>query len=208
MQAFDPVVDLAERGQNERGCLDALVAQRADHRESVALGQHAVDDQHVILAVERHRQAVLAVGGGVGDMADFAERLDQIVGGVAVVLDDQKAHGDPVRLRIGHPAEGASPLNIRISGHRSHQIQSIRAFVNSRSGRPSQFPAEMKAGQRLSARFVREGVADLARHPLNDPTPAGATDARVGVQDGKRSVPTQARPLSRISRDGHEGPSR
>ena len=51
-------------------------------------------------------------------MADLAECLDQIVGGVAVVLDDQKAHGDPIRLRIGRPAEGASPLNIRISGHR------------------------------------------------------------------------------------------
>jgi hypothetical protein len=25
-------------------------------------------------------------------------------------------------------------------------------------------------------------VADLARHPLNDPTPAGATIARVGVR--------------------------
>jgi len=24
---------------------------------------------------------------------------------------------------------------------------------------------------------MREGVADLARHPLNDPIPAGATDA-------------------------------
>ena len=77
--------------------------------QPVALGQHAVDDQHVVLAVERHGQAVLAVGGGVGDMADLAERLDQIVGGVAVVLDDQKAHGDPIRLRIGRSADRHEP---------------------------------------------------------------------------------------------------
>src|SRR5262245_49390754 len=32
-----------------------------------------------------------------------------------------------------------------------------------------------------SAFFVREGVAE-SRHPLNDPTPAGATDAGVGAR--------------------------
>jgi hypothetical protein len=61
----------------------------------------------------------------------------------------------------------------------------------------------MKAGQRLRACSVREGVADLARHPLNDPTPAGATDAGVGVAYGKQ-MDRQARRLSGISWDGHE----
>src|SRR5450631_3659558 len=188
-QALDPIVDLAERRQNERRRLDALVAQRADQREPVALGQHAVDDEHVILAVERHRQTVIAVIGGVGDMTDLTERLDQIVGGVAVVLDDQKAHGDPIRLRIGHPAEGASPLNIRISGHRLHQIQSNRQPVNSQG--------------KDMPHFVREGVADLARHPLNDPTPAGATIARVRVQTGSRRTIRFAG-FPELGRDGHK----
>jgi len=48
--------------------------------------------------------------------------------------------------------------------------------------RPFHLPAKSKAAQRFNAGFVREGVADLARHPLNDPTPAGATIARVGVR--------------------------
>ena len=71
----------------------SLRAQRADDREPVALGQHAVDDQHVVVAVERQREPVLAVGGPVGHMADLAEGLDQIIRGVAVVLDDEQAHG-------------------------------------------------------------------------------------------------------------------
>jgi len=37
--------------------------------------------------------------GEIGDMADFTERLDQIVGGLAVVFDDQQAH---LRGSCGH----------------------------------------------------------------------------------------------------------
>jgi hypothetical protein len=42
----------------------------------------------------------------------------------------------------------------------------------------------------------------LARHPLNDPTPAGATDARVGARTENDRVETRS--LSGICRDGHE----
>src|SRR6202051_2086441 len=63
-----------------------------DDGKAVALRQHAVDDQHVVLAVERQRLAFLAVGRLVGNMADLAERLDQIIGRVAIVLNNEKAH--------------------------------------------------------------------------------------------------------------------
>ena len=66
--------------------------KRADHRQAVALRQHAVDDQHVVVAGLGKRQAFLAVAGEIGDVTDLAKRLDQIVGGLAVVFDDQKAH--------------------------------------------------------------------------------------------------------------------
>jgi hypothetical protein len=58
-------------------------------------------------------------------MANLAERLDQIIRGVAVVLDDQKAHSDPIRLPVGRSVDRALPVNIRKEGHRSHQFQSI-----------------------------------------------------------------------------------
>ena len=53
------------------------------------------------MAVERQGQALLAVGRVVGDVADLAEGLGEIVGGVAVVFDDQKAHGDPPGPGVG-----------------------------------------------------------------------------------------------------------
>ena len=59
---------------------------------------------------------------GIGDMADLAEGLDEIVGGVAIVFDDQQAHGDPVRLRVGRPADGALPLKFETAGHGLHQF--------------------------------------------------------------------------------------
>ena len=91
-QALDAVVDLAERGEDQRRRAVALLAQRADQRQAVALGQHAVHHQHVVIAAVGQREALLAVGGEIGDVPDFAKRLDEIVGGVAVVFDNQKAH--------------------------------------------------------------------------------------------------------------------
>jgi hypothetical protein len=44
----------------------------------------------------------------------------------------------------------------------------------------------------------------FVRHPLNDPTPAGATDAGVGVRIGKRGGPMRPAPLPGNCRDGHK----
>ena len=76
-QALDAVVDLAERRQDQDRRAVALVAQRADERQAVALRQHPVDHQHVVVAGLGERQAFLAVAGEIGDMADFAKRLDR-----------------------------------------------------------------------------------------------------------------------------------
>ena len=67
-------------------------AEVLDDRQAVALRQHAVDDDHVVAALRRHRGAALAVGAMLGDVAGFPERLAQIGGGLVVVLDDQDAH--------------------------------------------------------------------------------------------------------------------
>src|SRR5262249_3611330 len=93
-QPLDPIINLAERRKDERRRLDTLAAQRANDRQTVELGQHAIDDQHVILAVERVGESLLAVGRQVGDMPDLAECLRQIVGGVAIVFDDQETHDE------------------------------------------------------------------------------------------------------------------
>ena len=61
----------------------------------IALGQHAVDDQHVVLPVERESQALLAVRRLIGDMADLPKGPGDVVRGVAVVFYDEQAHGGP-----------------------------------------------------------------------------------------------------------------
>ena len=70
----------------------ALLAQRADQGQAVALGQHPIDHEHVVIAAVGERQAFLTIAGEIGDITDFTERLDEIVGGFAVVFDDQQAH--------------------------------------------------------------------------------------------------------------------
>jgi len=52
-QSLHAVVDLPERGENQHRRLDAVGPQRRDDRKAVELGQHAIDDHHVIGAVER-----------------------------------------------------------------------------------------------------------------------------------------------------------
>ncbi len=68
----------------------------ATSEKSVALGQHAIHHQHVEIAVERERQArlVFAVAGDLGHVAGFAQRLLQVIGGFAIVLDNKQAHGE------------------------------------------------------------------------------------------------------------------
>ena len=91
-QALDALIDIAERGENERRRGDAFIADGADDRKPVALGQHAVDDQHVVNAFARQCQAFIAIGGMIGDVAALGQSLDQPGSGVAVVFNDQNSH--------------------------------------------------------------------------------------------------------------------
>ena len=92
-QSLDAVVDLAERGEDQNRRFVALRAQRGDERKAVHLRQHAVDDGHIIAALMGEIVARDAVGGVVDGMAGLAERLDEIARGVAIVFDDEDAHG-------------------------------------------------------------------------------------------------------------------
>src|SRR5262249_3135607 len=71
------------------------------HREAVQLRQHAVDDEHVVAAVKAERKPLLAVDRVIGHMADLAKRLNEIVGRVTIILDDEQAHGS-YQMGAGH----------------------------------------------------------------------------------------------------------
>src|SRR3984957_19079660 len=164
-QAFDPIVDLAERREDEHRRFHRLAAQGVDDGQAVALRQHAVDDQHVVLAVERHGLAFLAVGRLVGDMADLAERLDQVFGRVAVVLDDEKAH-DVLPWSESHAGSASN-----------HIVSTAVGNID-----PKREPVRRAAIGRSTVRSLilqnSEGVASSARHPLYPLHPGGGDVCR------------------------------
>src|SRR5205807_7259451 len=86
------VVNLSERGKDEGGGLHSFSAQRSDHRKSVELRQHPVDNEHVIIAFAGKRETVLAIDRYVGDMTNLAESFGEVVGGGTIVFNDQQAH--------------------------------------------------------------------------------------------------------------------
>ena len=69
-----------------------MLAHLGDHAQPVHLGQHAVDDCHVIRPRQRQRQSDIAVGGIVHHMSGFLQPLDQITLGFQIVLDHENTH--------------------------------------------------------------------------------------------------------------------
>src|SRR5262249_60765123 len=139
--------------------------------------QHAIDDEDVILAVERMGEAFLAVGGQVGHMPDLAECLRQIVGGVAVVFDDQETHDECAVSRISDVPRGGTILD-----------------CTNHSGTISQCPWR-RPGRPLRARNARGG--GLTRHPSTNSAPAGAAEAGAKLEwkgGGARAPPPRSEP--------------
>ena len=100
-QALDPVVYLAERGQDQDRRLASLLAQGPDQGEAVELRQHAVDDEDVVVPALGHAVSVEPVGRVIHHVARLAEGLDEVGRRLAIILDDQDAHGEtpPARAR-------------------------------------------------------------------------------------------------------------
>ena len=98
-------------------------------------------------------------------MADFAERLDQVIGRVAVVLNDEKAHD-------------VLPWSGSHAGPASNHIVST-AFGNID---PKREPVRGAAIGRSTVRSLisqnSEGVASSARHPLYPLHPGGGDICR------------------------------
>src|SRR5262249_45922104 len=155
----DAVIDLAERRKDEGGRVDAFAAQRPDHRKTIKLRQHAVHDQHVVLAVKRLCESFLAVGRQVGDMADLAKCLGKIVVRIAVIFDDEETHEKMIVSWVGRRG-GAGADRANHSGARL-KCPCWRASEHS-------YPKKMR------------GAADDPP-PLNQPRAGGGDGCRHGV---------------------------
>ena len=78
-----------------------LLPERADKRETVELGQHPVHHEDVVLSLAREGVAVQPVGCRIRGVPRLAKRLREILAGVAIVFDNEQAHG-----RVLNPGGG------------------------------------------------------------------------------------------------------
>jgi hypothetical protein len=114
-QSLDPIIDLAERRENERGRLDAFAAQGANDREPVEFGEPAVDDEHVILAVA----VEVAIGPIYAGREQGAHNAALIA---AACLDTDRGEGGAC-ARSGRgraPEDDSGPLRPQLAPFAAH----------------------------------------------------------------------------------------
>ena len=100
LQPSDAVVDRAPGAQNQHRSRTSTPAQLVNHRETVSLREHQVDDGDIVGVIQRHLQALLAVGGVVDGVARFAQTSRHEVRDRLVILDDQRAHNSNDSLTV------------------------------------------------------------------------------------------------------------
>ena len=91
-QALHPVVDLAQGAQDQDRGRDLRRPQRLHQRKPVEPGQHAIDDDGVVITAGRHEEAVATVAGPIHRIAALGEGFFHEAGGPLVVLDHQDLH--------------------------------------------------------------------------------------------------------------------
>ena len=88
-----PVVDLAQRAQEQDGGDDLGDPQGLDHVQPVDLRQHAVDDDQVELPAGGMEKPVAPAGDTIHHITVLGQAFDHIGCGRLIVFDDQNAHG-------------------------------------------------------------------------------------------------------------------
>src|SRR4051812_3240770 len=88
-QATNPVVDFAERADDQERRGDAAVAQPAHHRDAVDVRQHAVEGDPRIVASRAAAQRLAAAGRQIDLVTAGRKLVDKLTGSFRIVLDNQ-----------------------------------------------------------------------------------------------------------------------
>ncbi len=99
--------------RSEMALIQAEAAQVAHHLQTVAAGQHAVDDQHIVGPGLGHELPGRAVGRHVGGVTGFAQAPPDIVRSATIILDDQDPHAGGHLCPHGSIAARAEPTRSR-----------------------------------------------------------------------------------------------
>ena len=110
-QSFYPIIHLSQCRNDQRRRLDILLAQAADQRQAVHLGQHAINDQHVVAALAGARITFEPVANAFRKMASLTKRLREITGSFLIVFDNENAHPRHIAILRGkrRPVWGNRP---------------------------------------------------------------------------------------------------
>ena len=91
------VAPAVARGEDDHRHLALGAAPLLEHADAVHLRQADIEDDDVVGLGLAEEVALLAVEGGVDGVAGVGQRRDQLAIEIAVILDDQDAHGLPPR---------------------------------------------------------------------------------------------------------------
>ena len=98
LEPADSVVHRPPRAQNEDRGAHSATPQLLDERETVALREHQIDNRDVVGLAGRKRQPVVAVGRAIDRKAGLAQASHHEVGNRRIVLDEQRAHDEIIRV--------------------------------------------------------------------------------------------------------------
>ena len=90
-QAAHPIVDLAERADDQGGRDDAVFPKAPDDRNSVDARKHAIDRHHGIVGRTSAAQSIVAVDSEIDLIAARREEVHELLGRFGVVFDDENA---------------------------------------------------------------------------------------------------------------------
>jgi hypothetical protein len=101
-ESVHPIIDGAERRQNQHRRAIVALAQGSDDRQAVQMRQLAIGNDHVVIALRGLIEAIAAVRAVLGGVAAFAQPFHQIFGRLQVVFDEQQFHsGLATRINSG-----------------------------------------------------------------------------------------------------------
>src|SRR5262249_1149240 len=130
------------------------------------------------------REPLLAVDREVGDVADLAKRLHQVIGGISVIFDDQETHDESTVSRIGDFPYGRSMLD-----YPNHSVTTLSC-------------PDLGTGTFLGPKRARGG--EVAPPPLDQLRTGGGDGCRSGVDGWGRAC---ARPPGSNRRRGRRMPA-
>jgi hypothetical protein len=141
-----PIVDPAERGEEQHRGLVGGAAQRLDEIEAVEARQHTIDHRQVVVVGGRQHQSVAAVVGAIDLVPTPPQHFLDIDGGLFVIFDQQDLHAD------GFARSPSGPWH-HTTNSRARRMPPTNPYQNVRPGVRCQMPPPI-AG--LEAFFTAE----------------------------------------------------